>query len=176
MSKRSLLWFWVAAVAAHGYNSGLHRGKSFQHQSSNQYTVLRIGKFLMPSSIKGLSLFIRTADGETVTYEIQKLITRIGRDATNDLVLLYPSVSRKHAAMIIDRAQQRLYIEDLRSQNGVRVNGQIINDIAPVQVGDEITLGDDVTLTLQAHQAQMQRVQASRQEDQEMVYNFPDSE
>lgn len=126
----------------------------------------------MRSSVKGLSLLVQTSDGETIRYEIHKLVTRIGRDATNDLVLLFPSVSRKHAALIIDRgAQDRLFIEDLRSQNGTRVNGQMINDIAPIQVGDVILLGDDVSLTLE-----MQRLQVQIPEDREPVYNFPDSE
>jgi pSer/pThr/pTyr-binding forkhead associated (FHA) protein len=130
------------------------------------------GSFAMHFSVKGLSLLVHTSDGETISYEIRKLVTRIGRAATNDLVVIMPSVSRKHAALIIDRGtRDRLFIEDLRSQNGTRVNGQIINDVALVQVGDVIMLGDDVTLTLQEHRLQVPVV-----EEQEPVYNFPDSE
>ncbi len=94
---------------------------------------------------------VSTPDDELMPFVISKLITRIGRDASNDLMIQVASVSRKHAALIIDRSgtQTRMYIEDLRSQNGTRVNGQIINDMAPVQIGDVITLAEDVTLTLQ---------------------------
>ncbi len=102
------------------------------------------------TTVKGLALLIRTPEGERPAFTVSKLITRIGRDDSNDLMIPVSSVSRKHAALIIDRGgPQRLYIEDLRSQNGTRVNGQIVNDIAPVQIGDVITLAEDVTLTLQ---------------------------
>ena len=45
----------------------------------------------------------------------------IGRTEGNDLVLNHPSVSRKHAR--IEARDGRWWIVDLKSTNGVKVNG-----------------------------------------------------
>ena len=62
----------------------------------------------------------------------------IGRTEGNDLVLNHPSVSRKHAR--IEARDGRWWIVDLKSTNGVKVNGGPITE-AQVGAGDKILIG-----------------------------------
>jgi chromosome segregation ATPase len=64
--------------------------------------------------------------------------TMIGRARESDLCLKDPSVSRRHAVVTIER--NGAFIEDLRSVNGVTVNGQRVRH-ARVTDGDVIELG-----------------------------------
>jgi adenylate cyclase len=62
----------------------------------------------------------------------------IGRTEGNDLVLNHPSVSRKHAR--IEERGDTWWMIDLKSTNGVKVNGNLISE-APVMPGDKILIG-----------------------------------
>ena len=62
----------------------------------------------------------------------------IGRTEGNDLVLNHPSVSRKHAR--VEGRDAHWWIVDLKSTNGVKVNGTIIAE-AQIAAGDKILIG-----------------------------------
>lgn len=62
----------------------------------------------------------------------------IGRTEGNDLVLNHPSVSRKHAR--IEERDGVWWIFDLKSTNGVKVNGNLIME-SQVDAGDKILIG-----------------------------------
>jgi adenylate cyclase len=62
----------------------------------------------------------------------------IGRTEGNDLVLNHPSVSRKHAR--IEARGAHWWIVDLKSTNGVKLNGNLIVD-AQISAGDKILIG-----------------------------------
>ncbi|HYC60861.1 MAG TPA: adenylate/guanylate cyclase domain-containing protein [Thermoanaerobaculia bacterium] len=62
----------------------------------------------------------------------------IGRTEGNDLVLNHPSVSRKHAR--IEGRDGRWWLVDLKSTNGVKVNGNLVSEAA-VNAGDKILVG-----------------------------------
>jgi adenylate cyclase len=62
----------------------------------------------------------------------------IGRTEGNDLVLNHPSVSRKHARM--ETRVGHYWIVDLKSTNGVKVNGNLISE-SPITAGDKILVG-----------------------------------
>lgn len=62
----------------------------------------------------------------------------IGRTEGNDLVLNHPSVSRKHAR--IEARDGHYWLIDLKSTNGVKVNGNLISESA-VSAGDKILVG-----------------------------------
>jgi adenylate cyclase len=70
----------------------------------------------------------------------------IGRTEGNDLVLNHPSVSRKHARL--ERRDDRWWIVDLKSTNGVKLNGNLVSE-AQVKQGDKISVGS-VLLELKA--------------------------
>ena len=66
--------------------------------------------------------------------------TRIGRETDNQLVLLDPRVSRYHA--IVRWRNGEYVVEDLKSANGVAVNGERISEPRTLHDGDKLTLGD----------------------------------
>ncbi|HEX7190275.1 MAG TPA: adenylate/guanylate cyclase domain-containing protein [Thermoanaerobaculia bacterium] len=70
----------------------------------------------------------------------------IGRTEGNDLVLNHPSVSRKHAKL--ESRDNRWWIVDLKSTNGVKVNGNLVSE-SQVNAGDKIHIGS-VQLDLRA--------------------------
>jgi adenylate cyclase len=62
----------------------------------------------------------------------------VGRTEGNDLVLNHPSVSRRHARF--DPRGEHWWIVDLKSTNGVKVNGSVVAE-AQVNPGDKILIG-----------------------------------
>ncbi|HJW94655.1 MAG TPA: adenylate/guanylate cyclase domain-containing protein [Thermoanaerobaculia bacterium] len=62
----------------------------------------------------------------------------VGRTEGNDLVLNHPSVSRKHARF--EARDGHWFIVDLKSTNGVKVNGNLIAE-STVSPGDKILIG-----------------------------------
>jgi len=61
----------------------------------------------------------------------------IGRSPSNDLVLNAPKVSRQHAA--INKYKDKYILIDLKSSNGVYVNGKKIEE-HPLEDGDEVSI------------------------------------
>lgn len=66
------------------------------------------------------------------SFDIAGDTVSIGRISENNIQLLDNSISRTHAR--ITRQGDRLFIEDLKSQNGTRVNGQ------PVMPGEKVEI------------------------------------
>src|SRR6478672_9049451 len=64
----------------------------------------------------------------------------IGRLEGNTIRLTERNVSRRHARLV--RQNGALYIEDLASFTGVRVNGAKIATPTPLREGDEVQIGD----------------------------------
>jgi adenylate cyclase len=67
----------------------------------------------------------------------------IGRDVDQcEAVLLHPSVSRRHARLVI--AANTLQIEDLGSTNGTSVDGSVViaGILRPLQAGARLRIGD----------------------------------
>jgi adenylate cyclase len=67
-----------------------------------------------------------------------KVDMTVGRTEGNDLVINHPSVSRKHARFEV--REGRWWIIDLKSTNGVKVNGNLITE-AQVNPADKILIG-----------------------------------
>ena len=63
----------------------------------------------------------------------------IGREAGSEIRLDDPAVSHNHAVLRVDG--DHVTIEDLRSTNGTRVNGVIIERQTPLAPGDQIDVG-----------------------------------
>ncbi|PTL77158.1 AAA family ATPase [Vitiosangium sp. GDMCC 1.1324] len=64
----------------------------------------------------------------------------IGRAAEADLRLTDRSVSRQHARLFLDGGEVR--IADLKSHNGLRVNGQPLGETVTLQPGDVVSIGE----------------------------------
>lgn len=66
----------------------------------------------------------------------------VGREPGNDIVLRNGSVSRKHAEIVWDSDEDRPYILDLDSANGVEVDGDFIEPQAYLTGGNSVLVGD----------------------------------
>ena len=83
-----------------------------------------------------------------LSMQAEEAIT-IGRAPDNTITLDHPQVSRYHA--IIERLGTRRRIKDLKSANGVFINGQRIEKEAWLNEGDEVRIGS-IKLRLAADQ------------------------
>lgn len=90
------------------------------------------------------SLWLQHGPQPNLRHNLEKEQTTIGRSAGNELVLVDPEVSRRHARVV--RKSGYFAIEDLGSTNGTFVNGQRISRLTALAHGDIIDLGDTVRL------------------------------
>ena len=67
------------------------------------------------------------------------VVTTIGRDASNRIILREEKCSRRQCELSRDAEQWMLC--DLNSRNGTRVNGDRITDRIPINDGDVIRIG-----------------------------------
>ncbi|MFH1372209.1 MAG: ATP-binding protein [bacterium] len=65
----------------------------------------------------------------------------IGRSHANDFEISATSISRRHAMLDI-RDNNQIYLTDLNSRNGTKVNGDLISGTVQLAIGDEVTFGD----------------------------------
>lgn len=88
------------------------------------------------------SLLVRKPDGSSQVIPIDKPVVRIGRAADNDVVLIDPerSVSRWHAN-IASESDTAATLFDLKSANGVLVNGRPVVGSATLCANDAIIIG-----------------------------------
>src|SRR5690242_15749862 len=87
-----------------------------------------------------MKLIIEDDEGrKTVVPFVRDEIT-VGRQEGNTIRLTERNVSRRHARLT--RQNGTLYIEDLASFTGVRVNGTKIVSATPLREGDEVQIGD----------------------------------
>jgi len=87
---------------------------------------------------KHAQLVVTSSNFPGLTFRLTRARTTIGRDDDNDIVVAHASVSRHHAA--ITRERRGYAARDLRSTNGVRVNGNAYGAVA-LRRGDFIDLG-----------------------------------
>jgi hypothetical protein len=67
------------------------------------------------------------------------LVTGLGRALTNTVVIEDAFASSEHALLAL--RDGRWWLEDLKSRNGTRLNGERLNAPAIVATGDEIGIG-----------------------------------
>jgi pSer/pThr/pTyr-binding forkhead associated (FHA) protein len=72
-------------------------------------------------------------------FDLPQGTTIVGRSLECQLSIEDPLVSREHARIIID--DDGALVEDLRSRNGVRVNGLIVRGPTPLRDGDRVRIG-----------------------------------
>ena len=95
----------------------------------------------------GAYLVRQDDDGEIQAFPIGQGWTRIGRSANADIRLDDPSVSRRHALIVLEGTSLRIL--DDRSLNGVFLNGEVV-EWGRLQDGDELTIGRYRLYMLQA--------------------------
>src|SRR5581483_5880545 len=82
------------------------------------------------------------------TFQLQKSVTQIGRDASNDIVVFDPKVSRHHARIIWQNGSWS--IEKLSQSSTVLVDMQNVQQ-ATLQHNSTIVLGDDTSFLFIVH-------------------------
>lgn len=87
-----------------------------------------------------MKLIIEDGEGQERGVPVGRDEISIGREAGNTVQLPERNVSRRHARL--RRKGGALWLEDLDSSNGVRVNGARIYAPTPVLPGDLIQIGD----------------------------------
>src|SRR5262249_30659256 len=85
-------------------------------------------------------LIIEDDEGKTTVVPLIRDEITIGRKEGNTIRLTERNVSRRHAKLL--KQNGSVFIEDLTSYNGIRVNGDRIAGRAPVNEGDRIQIGD----------------------------------
>ena len=79
-------------------------------------------------------------DGDPVRLLLSDDDVTLGADNHCDLVLPYPTISRRHARLT--QSDERLTVEDLDSSNGTSIDGQRISGPMPIEAGQELRLGE----------------------------------
>jgi hypothetical protein len=87
----------------------------------------------------GHYLAFEDEDGEPAAVRLEPGWTRIGRSCAADVRLDDPTVSRRHALVVLTDAGQLRALDD-RSLNGLFVNGEQV-EWAPLGDGDELEIG-----------------------------------
>ncbi len=121
-----------------------------------------IGHLETPSADERWMLKVISGPNTGAEFSIGKDKTYIlGKDPTvSDIILQDLSVSRQHARLSTDE-EERVFIEDLGSRNGVLVNGDLITDKHELLSQDLIALGTTSFLII------------DRQETRETIYSPP---
>jgi pSer/pThr/pTyr-binding forkhead associated (FHA) protein len=92
-------------------------------------------------------LIIEDDEGKTTVVPLIRDEITIGRKEGNTIRLTERNVSRKHARLL--RQNGHVFIEDVSSYNGIKLNGDRIDGRAAVGEGDRIQIGDyQLALTL----------------------------
>src|ERR1700675_5197000 len=84
-------------------------------------------------------LFVLSGPLKDSTIPLSEAEVTIGREASNGIAIVDPSVSRKHC--LLSAQDGRFRVRDLDSRNGTLVNGAAIEQ-RDLQHGDEIAAGD----------------------------------
>lgn len=90
---------------------------------------------------RNLSMWIRCPGKKPIKLEPGQRL-RIGRHESNDLVLNNGTVSRFHAVLMWDPDEDRPYVRDNESANGVEVNGDLVDERRHLNGGDSVGVGD----------------------------------
>jgi len=86
------------------------------------------------------SLVIATGEQAGTYYQISNRPLSAGRDPSRDIQIVDPKVSRRHFQ--IRRSGEDYVLAELKSLNGVYVNGEKIAGQCLLNDGDEIHVGD----------------------------------
>jgi predicted component of type VI protein secretion system len=87
-----------------------------------------------------LKLTIEDDEGKTTVIPVIRDEMTIGRQDGNTIRLTERNVSRRHARLL--RQNGVVYVEDLASFTGVKLNGARISAVTPIREGDELLIGD----------------------------------
>jgi len=85
-----------------------------------------------------VSLVLAKKDGEVRTFSLPSTVTIIGRRRDCDLCIPLMVISRRHCEF--DQDEGKLQVRDLKSRNGIYLNGEQIQS-SQVVAGDTVSIG-----------------------------------
>jgi serine phosphatase RsbU (regulator of sigma subunit) len=87
-----------------------------------------------------MTLFLTgTVGDQPLLWPLDQDTLRIGRSSRNPIQISDPTVSKEHAE--ITRRGERVFVRDLGSRNGTRVNGVEAKEALPLKLGDHLEVG-----------------------------------
>jgi FHA domain len=94
-----------------------------------------------PSDRPGRLVVLESPSGEPAAGHQFTLdvITPLGRDVNNAIVIDDPFASAEHA--VLTYRGRSWYLEDLDSTNGSYINGRRVDGVSPLGFGDEVQIG-----------------------------------
>lgn len=84
--------------------------------------------------------FTDVEQSTNLRVELRQFPFKVGRGAGLSLTLEHPKVSKLHA--VIDQKGNQIWLQDLGSKNGTRVNGQRVKDCVRLRKGDDVQFAD----------------------------------
>gem|GEM_PF-2406644 len=119
---------------------------------------------------KSYSLIIEDDDGETTLVPFEATDITVGRWDGNAIRLLDRNVSRRHARF--SRVNGSVFLEDLNSFNGVKLNGERIDTRTEINEGDLVEIGD-YHLALQLAKAKLESATLADERVPTVMANAP---
>lgn len=95
--------------------------------------------------------------GRRMVFPIVKIKTVLGRDATCDIVLDDPEVSRQHTKIYI--INDRMQIKDMQSSNGTFLNSMKVEKMCDLAPGDQIIIGPNLFMLEQVENAREEEIE-----------------
>ncbi|MDP3219322.1 MAG: FHA domain-containing protein, partial [Deltaproteobacteria bacterium] len=92
----------------------------------------------VPEHIRGMRVVFLAPAGVPAPVMLDRLPMILGRSESADIALAFSSISREHARLFVE--DDKLFIEDMGSSNGVQVNGEKHRK-SELAAGDMVQLG-----------------------------------
>jgi len=96
------------------------------------------GSAPVPEHIRGMRVVFLAPAGVPAPVMLDRLPMILGRSESADIALAFSSISREHARLFVE--DDKLFIEDMGSSNGVQVNGEKHRK-CELAAGDMVQLG-----------------------------------
>ncbi len=102
------------------------------------------------------------------------LLIKVGRGEDNDVVLNDPTISKYHLEIFVD-VEGNVFLTDLQSKFGTKINGSLINDSVELNPFDKVTIGDEIPFNWKKYVEQDQKntITVGRSHKNDVILNLP---
>ena len=95
-----------------------------------------------PSAAVGRIVQVHLSGPDVQLAVIEPGAHDLGRSSEMELRVNHPTVSRRHARIILSDDRGMAYVQDQGGSNGTRLNGKEVARLAPLSDGDTIGIGN----------------------------------